>query len=63
MPQSQRLSSAIPPVAFGRPACPRCKAKMMLASIEPARPGLDLLRLNVLFAIMYLRLLPRMKIL
>ena len=37
MPQSQRLSSAIPPVAFERPACPKCKAQMMLVSIEPAR--------------------------
>ena len=35
-------SSAIRPVAFGRPACPRCKAEMMLASIEPARPGVEL---------------------
>ena len=42
MPQSQRMSSAIPPVAFGRPACPKCKATMMLTSIEPARPGVDL---------------------
>ena len=42
MYQSQRLSSAIPPVALGRPACPKCKAEMMLASIEPARPGVDL---------------------
>ena len=42
MPQSQRLSSTNPPVAFGRPACPKCKAEMMLASIEPARPGVDL---------------------
>jgi phage FluMu protein Com len=42
MPQSQRLSSAIPPVAFERPACPKCKAQMMLASIEPARPSVDL---------------------
>ena len=42
MPRSQRLSSAIPPTAFERPACPRCKAAMMLASIEPARPGVDL---------------------
>jgi hypothetical protein len=39
MPRSQRLSSAIPPIAFERPACPKCKAAMMLASIEPARPG------------------------
>jgi hypothetical protein len=42
MPRSQRLSSAIQPIAFERPACPKCKAAMMLASIEPARPGVDL---------------------
>jgi len=42
MPQSQRLSSVIPFVAIERPACPKCKAQMMLASIEPARPGIDL---------------------
>jgi hypothetical protein len=42
MTQSQGLSSAIPPVAFERPACPRCKARMMLVSIEPERPGVDL---------------------
>ena len=42
MYQSQRLSSAIPSVAFGRPACPKCTAEMMLTSIEPARPGVDL---------------------
>ena len=42
MPRSQRLSSPIPPIAFERPACPKCKAAMMLASIEPARPGVDL---------------------
>ena len=42
MPRSQRLSSAIPPIAFERPACPKCKAAMMLASTEPARPGVDL---------------------
>jgi hypothetical protein len=42
VPRSQRLSSAIPPVAFGRPACPKCKARMMLVSIEPASPGVDL---------------------
>ena len=42
MPQSQSLSSVIPPVAIGRPACPKCKAKMMLISIEPARAGVDL---------------------
>ena len=42
MPVSQRLSSAIPPVAFERPACPKCKARMMLVTIEPARPGVDL---------------------
>jgi hypothetical protein len=42
MPQSQRLSSVIPSVPIGRPACPKCKARMMLASIEPARSGIDL---------------------
>jgi hypothetical protein len=43
MPQSQRLSSVIPFVAIERPACPKCKAPMMLASIEPARAaGVDL---------------------
>ena len=42
MPQPQHLSSDVPFVAIQRPACPRCKAAMMLASIEPARPGVDL---------------------
>src|SRR5438876_9188527 len=42
MPQSQRLSPAIPFVAIERPACPKCKAPMMLVSIELARPGVDL---------------------
>jgi hypothetical protein len=42
MPQSQRLSSVIPFAAIERPACPKCKAPMMLASIELARPGVDL---------------------
>ena len=42
MPKSQRLSSAIPFVAIQRPACPKCKAAMMLVSIEPARAGVDL---------------------
>jgi hypothetical protein len=37
MPQSQRLSSAIPFNAIGRPACPGCNAQMMLVSIEPVR--------------------------
>ena len=37
MPQSQRLSSTIPFVAIERPACPACKAQMMLVSIEPVR--------------------------
>jgi hypothetical protein len=37
MPQSQRLSSAIPFVALERPACRKCKAQMMLVSIEPVR--------------------------
>ena len=43
MPQSQRLSSVIPFAAIERPACPRCKAQMMLVSIEPGRArGVDL---------------------
>ena len=42
MPQSQRLSSVIPFAAIGRPTCPKCKAAMMLASIEPVRAGVDL---------------------
>ena len=43
MPQSQRLSSVIPFAAIERPACPKCKAPMMLVSIEPARVrGVDL---------------------
>jgi hypothetical protein len=42
MPQSQHLSSVIPAIAIERPACPKCKARMRLASIEPAHPGADL---------------------
>src|SRR5438552_13728747 len=42
MPQPQRLSSVLPFAAIGRPACPKCKAPMMLVSIEPARAGVDL---------------------
>jgi hypothetical protein len=43
IPQSQCLSSVIPPVAFERAACPKCKAQMMLVSIEPTRArGIDL---------------------
>jgi hypothetical protein len=43
MPQSQRLSSVIPFAAIERPACPRCKAHMMLVSIEPSHAlGVDL---------------------
>jgi hypothetical protein len=42
MPQTQRTPSVIPFVAIQRPACPRCKAAMMLASIEPEHPGVDL---------------------
>jgi len=37
MPQSQRLSSAIPFNAIERPACPECKAQTMLVGIEPVR--------------------------
>jgi hypothetical protein len=61
MPQSQRLSSVVPFVALERPACPKCKAAMMLVSIALARPGVDLHTLNVLSAIAYIRRLPRMK--
>jgi hypothetical protein len=32
MAQPQRASPAIPPAPFARPACPRCKAQMMLVS-------------------------------
>jgi hypothetical protein len=42
MREPQFLSSAIPPAAFERPACPTCRARMMLVSIEPDRPGVDL---------------------
>src|ERR1700722_15663894 len=42
MPQPQRPPSVAPFVAIQRPACPRCKAAMMLASIEPAHPSVDL---------------------
>ena len=44
MVQSRRSSPAIPPSPFQRPACPRCKASMMLVSIELKRPGVDLHR-------------------
>ena len=37
MPQSQRLSPVIPFAAIERPACPKCRAQMMLVSIEPVR--------------------------
>jgi hypothetical protein len=43
MPQSQRLSSVIPFAPIGRrPACPMCKASMMLVCIELAGPSDDL---------------------
>jgi hypothetical protein len=43
MPKSQRLSSVLPFAAIQRQACPKCKAQMMLVSIEPARVrGVDL---------------------
>ncbi|MCW2220290.1 ribosomal protein S27AE [Bradyrhizobium japonicum] len=44
MVQPQRRSPAIPRITLQRPACPRCKASMMLVSIEPERPGVDLHR-------------------
>lgn len=37
MSQSQLVASVVPFAAIGRPACPRCKAAMMLVSIEPSR--------------------------
>jgi hypothetical protein len=37
MAQSQRLSSTVPFAAIERPACPKCRAQMMLVSIEPVR--------------------------
>ena len=42
MSVSQLLSSDSPPAPFERPACPTCKARMMLVSIEPERPDADL---------------------
>ncbi len=42
MAQPQRLSSVIPFAAIERPACPKCKAPMMLACIEQAGRGVDL---------------------
>jgi hypothetical protein len=42
MIQSQRPSSAIPLDTFERPACPKCKARMMLVSVEPEGPCVDL---------------------
>ena len=42
MPQSQRLSSVVPFAPIERPICPKCKAAMRLASIEPAHAGVDL---------------------
>lgn len=42
MIQSHALLSTVPPAPFGRPACPRCRAQMMLVSIEPERPSVDL---------------------
>ena len=38
----QFLSSVIPFAAIGRPACPKCRAPMMLVSITPVRAGVDL---------------------
>ena len=43
MSQSQHRSSVVPFAAIERPACPKCKAQMMLVSIEPAcTRGVDL---------------------
>jgi hypothetical protein len=54
MPQSQRLSSVIPFAAIERPACPKCKAAMIV-SIELAGLASTSIRLNALSAITYLR--------
>ena len=35
-------SQILPLAPFERPACARCKAEMMLISIEPVRAGVDL---------------------
>ena len=61
MPQSQRLSSVIPFVTIERPASPKCKAAMRLASIEPARAGLDLHTFECAIGNHELKTLPRMK--
>jgi hypothetical protein len=42
MTQAERLSSAFPSAPFERPACPKCKAHMMLISTEPVSLGVDL---------------------
>jgi hypothetical protein len=42
MPQSQILWSVIPLAPIERPACPKCKTSMRLASITPVRAGVDL---------------------
>jgi hypothetical protein len=43
MAKSPRLSSVIPFAAIERPVCPKCRAQMMLVTIEPARArGVDL---------------------
>jgi len=62
MPQSQRLSSVIPFAAIERPACPKCKAQMMLVSIEPARArGVDLHTFECAVCNHELKTLARMK--
>jgi hypothetical protein len=42
VPQSQLLSSIVPPAAIERPGCPKCQARMMLTRIVPAFLGTDL---------------------
>ena len=42
MSQSRRRSPVIPFVAIERPACPKCKAPIMLVSVELAGPCVDL---------------------
>ena len=59
MPQSQRLSSVIRFAEIERPACPKCRASMRLASIRPVRAGVDLHTFEYAICKHVLRRLPR----
>ena len=63
MPQSQRLLSTIPPAPFERPACPRCKASMMLSASSQNAQAWTCIRLSAPSAVRYLQRLARTKIL